>query len=306
MAAVSLLLGVLAVVGLVWVWQLAIRARSWVVPSLVTIPVAFYAWARVTSVFDGLLIRAADGELFCRQSRSWPRIQAKVAIADIAQVFTAQTGRTYSLFARLRSGKAKLLVRNMSNPRLAVYFESQIERALGIEDRPDEKELPRNAPLPRPTSRSRMILMELGMLSLFLLAPAVGLSACTPLVELEVADTPTEKPFALKKHALVTFTSEIELTDNKWRYRSEIPRSFTFEIQILRDGQEVTALSCDPFDLSVWTSSSSNKQVSSFWGPMSHCSAELDSGHYTLRAVRRWKPGAERIGLDESNLGLRD
>jgi hypothetical protein len=306
MALLSLLLGSLALAGLVYVWVLGIRARSWVIPPLVTLPVGFYAWARITSVFDRLLIRAAEGQLFCQQNRFWPHIESKVAIDDIAQLFAAQTGGAYSVLARLKDGKSKLLVRNMANPRFAVYLERQVEHALGIEDRPEEKELPKDAVLPRSVSRKKMLAIEVVLLAVFVLAPIVGLSACgTSLFELEVGDTPTEASFDLKQHRSVTFTSDIDLSEAKWRYREDIPRVVTFEIHLLRDGVELQTLYCDPFDVFAWTTTSSNKRLSSFWGPMHGCSAELDAGHYTLRAVRNWKAGAPRIGLDGAVLGAR-
>jgi hypothetical protein len=39
---------------------------------------------------------------------------------------------------------------------------------------------------------------------------------------------------------------------------------------------------------------------------MDNCALELAPGHYTVRAVRKWKPNLQRIGLDESVLGLRE
>ncbi len=56
----------------------------------------------------------------------------------------------------------------------------------------------------------------------------------------------------------------------------------------------------------MWTSSSSNHYVSGFWGPMDNCALKLAPGRYTVRAVRQWKPNMQRIGLDESVLGVRE
>ena len=304
---VSLFLALLGLAGLGYVWLLALRMHFYLVASLVSLPVAFYTWSRVSSVFDSLLIRVSGGELFCRQSRTWPRIQARFPVADVTQLFAARTGRLYSLLVGLPGGNAKPLARNIGNPELAVYFERQIELALGIQDLEIVQELPRNAPFPKPASPLRGLVTQLVVLGLLVVAPIAGLRAYGgALVKVAVADEPHQMPFELTKATRVYFTSRIELTENNWPYLDDIPHVLTFKIDILRDGKPVSHLSCDPFKVFLWTSTNHDRYyLHAFWGRMDDCSTQLAPGHYTLRAVRRWKPNMQRIRLNQSVLGLR-
>jgi hypothetical protein len=307
MSFVSLLLGLLGLAGLGYVWYVGVQTHSYVIAGLVTLPVGFYIWARVSSVFDSLLIRASGGELIYVQSDIRPRIQAKVPIADITQLFTARTGRTFVLVARLRDGTAKLLVRDIGKAELAIYLERQIELALGIQDQAVDKELPKNAPSPKRASPLKVFVIEFAILTVFVLAPSLGMKACgTSLAEIAVADEPHQTDFELKKATRLSFTSEIELTESNWRYPKDIPRAMTFEIEILQAGKTISQLSCDPFEVFAWTTRSHNHSLNGFWGPMDNCVLELAPGHYTVRAARKWKPNMQRIGLDESVLGLRE
>ncbi|MCA9595109.1 MAG: hypothetical protein KC776_17450 [Myxococcales bacterium] len=306
MTLLAFFLGVVALAALGYVWYLAVEQSSFLAPTLVSLPLGLYAWKRLTSIFDGLLIRVAEGKLYCRQSRFWPRVQSELSAKDITQLFTAKMGRGYCLYARLADGKVKPLIRHIGNPVLGVYFERQIEVALGLQDRPEQQELAKNRKLPGRASRPLAVVMEVAVLSLLVGIPMFTLKGCsTGLAELSVGDQPSEVGFELEEGANVKLTSEIDLATHDWRYRDDIPRAFTFEIEILQGQKSVTRLSCDPFDVFVWVSSSDNHYVDSFWGPMNHCSTKLGSGHYTLRAVRKWKPNMQRLPLDASKLGVR-
>jgi hypothetical protein len=302
----AFLLGLLALAGLAYIWQLALTNHSYVVAGLVSVPVGFYVWVRVTALFDGLVVRLAGGKLQCSQSRFWPRTQVRLPTADIVQLFTVQAGGAFSLLARTANGKSRLLVRNIGDAELGVYLERQLELALGVADQPVQSELPRGAALPKRASRVRPFLVEIGLLGLFVVAPVFGMRACgVSMAELAVGDQPKEASFVLDRSGPLFFTANIHLVSHHFRGRSQVPRVMTFQIEILQGDRSVTTLSCDPFDVDVWTSGGGKYYVDSFWGPMSHCTVKLPAGRYTLRAVRRWKPGAKRVVFEESVLELR-
>ncbi len=304
---VGLLLGLLALAGIGLLWYLALRSRVYGFASVATVLLAVYAWFRLTVPFDKLLVRLSGEKLYCRQSRFWPRIETTLPCADIVQLFTLQTGRTFALLARLQDGKARPLVRNMGNAELGVYLERQLELALGVADQPEPRELPRNAALPKPARRRlRGFAIELGIVATLVIVPIFGIRACgTAMARIDVGAQPRETSFKLDKPARVTFLAKIELSHDRWRSRKRIPKVLTFDIDIQRNGVSLRRLGCDPFAVDVWTSSSHNYEVHGFWGPMKNCALKLSPGRYTITAVRRWKPGEKHIALETSVLEVR-
>lgn len=300
-------LGLLAAAALAYGWHLALAAERWWVALLATPFIGIYAWVRLSSVFDRLLVRAGEAGVFVQQSRVWPKIEVSLAADDLRQLFAVRTGNSYGVVARKADGTAVPLVRGLRTGELAVYLERQIEQVLKIVDRPEANELARDAPLPRPASRLKALIFDGMFLATIVGVPLVLSTMCgSELGELAVGDEPTEISFEAKRAGRVYFTSEIDLTDNQWRYREDIPRSFTVKIQLMKSGRQHAELECDPFEVFVWVSGSHKKHVDSFWGPMQDCAVQLEEpGTYTLRAWRVWKPAMPRLRLDESKVAPR-
>jgi hypothetical protein len=303
---VPLALGLLAVAALVYGWHLALLSERWWLAAIATPFLTLYAWLRLTSVFDRVLVRVANGEVFVEQSRFWPTIRLRVRSDRIRQLFSIRAGYGYAVAAHL-DDKTAVLLRPLRSPHLALYFERQIEHALGIHDQPRQNEIGRNQALPSPPSRAKPLVFDAVFLSIMAGVPLLFLQMCgTELAELAVTDQPSEISFDVKRPGRIYFTAEVDVTDHDWRSRSDIPHSFNFHIEVLRDTNPIAKLVCDPFELFVWVSGSSGKRVDSFWGPMDSCAVHLrEPGTYTLRAWRNWKPGMPRIRLDETNLAPR-
>lgn len=299
--------GLVALAALVYGWHLALEAQRWWVAVLASPLVGIYAWVRVTSVFDRLFVRVADGVVVVQQRRFWPKIETRLRIDEIRQLFATHGGNAYHVCARKADGKVVPLVKNLRTPQLAVYFERQLEQVSRIADQAEANELARNAPLPKPSSRVRALVVDAVFMAVILGVPMLLLTMCgSELGELAVKDEPSEIAFDVERGGRVYFTSEIDLVDNDWLYREDIPRSFSYRIQILKAGKPFAELHCDPFDVFVWVSGSNNKYIDSFWGPMERCAVQVsEPGTYTLRAWRSWKPGMPRIRLEESNLAPR-
>lgn len=301
------LLLLLATAGLGYAWYLALWSRLYLVVSVATVPVVLFVWLRLTAVADGLFIRVADGELLARTSKRWPRVQVTLPSDEIQQLFVLATDRAYGLYARTGDFKTTLLVRQISNPALAWYLERQLEAVLGIADRPVPGELPKVGAAPKGIVPMRSWALQLSFLALFVGAPVGTLRACgQQLAQLSVVDQPKEVRVVVDRPGKAYFTSEVDLATAEHRYREDLPKSVVHRIQLL-DGSEILGdLSCDPFEMFAWTTSSSNESIGSFWGPMADCSMALPrTGAFTLRAWRQWDSAKPRIGLEHTIVRMR-
>lgn len=304
---IGLLVALLGLGGIALLWYLAFAAQVYAVATLGTALLGFYVWFRLTLLFDPLLIRLSGGQLLVSERHRWPRNETTLRAADIVQLSTIQQGNSYFLCARMTDGHAESLVNGIGNAALGVYLERQLETALGVADEPVPGELGRDVALPKPARlRLRGLVIELGVIGTLVLAPVCGIRTCgTALTQFEVGEQPGEASFELDSPAKVFFTAKIHLAEDKWNDPALVPQVLDFDIDILKGEKSVDRLSCNPFALSTWTASGPGPELDSFWGPMDHCSVKLPPGRYTVRAVRRWKPGAKHVGLDESRLGVR-
>jgi hypothetical protein len=305
--SIGLLLAAAAIGGLGYGWYLAWAAKSYLIIAIATIPVALFVWFRVSPALDRLLIRVADGELYARTSQFWPKVQTRLPVERIDQLFVRRDGRAYTLHARTADGADEPLVRQISDPTLAWYFERQLEEALGLSDRHVAGQVFKAGPPPKRIGPIRAVAVQLAFLVIFVLSPIVALRACgAELVEVPVSETPQELRLDVPKPGRIYFTSEVEFVAATYRSRSAIPRSLTVHIQLAKNGQQVAQLTCDPLEVTAWVTSSSNDYVSSFWGPMDDCAAAVpEAGELTLRVWRSRKRGMPELRLEETILAAR-
>lgn len=194
---------------------------------------------------------------------------------------------TYELRARLANGTSEA-IESLINAHLALFYETLLERALGIEDEPVEGELDRAEP--RRRVRPAFVF--------FLLPPALWLGSCAVMGE--GYGTLVEPIYldAGPSEARLRFSTPVTLRFGSWLYFDQakdvsvpfgsvasLPRATAFAIELRRDGEVVDTLVCDPYDLNGPNFTGADDDHAFFFGGfMRSCSSELPAGTYTLRA----------------------
>ena len=303
-----LLVALAAIGGAAYGWHLAVLSNSfWMsVPS--TVLVALFVYFRFTAAFDSLLIRVADGELFARSSRFWPKVQVKIPSGQIQQLFVTRADKGYALIVGFEDFKSQQLVRQIESPVVARYLERQLETVLGLGDRPVAGELSKADAEPKALLRLlRSWALQLLAVILFVVPTILGLRACgAELAVLEVLDNPRQVALELPKAGRIYFTSEVDLATAHHGTREGMPRSVALRIQILDGTEPLSDLTCDPLEMTAWVTNGSNNKISGFWGPMDDCSVTLPrAGSFTLRAWRQWDPSKPRLPLAQTILAAR-
>jgi hypothetical protein len=94
---------------------------------------------------DRITVQVKQGQLKIRQ-RPLPCGHEKcLSATDIEQIYCKESilSRSYEAYAVLRRGRKIKLLSNLPKPEQALYIEQELERSLGIQDRPVHGETPR-------------------------------------------------------------------------------------------------------------------------------------------------------------------
>lgn len=269
-----------------------------VAPGLAVIAVAYLILGRLTmrarfTVDDEHLTYAERGHARLRMRTK------RLDVRDVRQIYVLERKEpagddqavsalpTYELRARLMNGTSEP-IESLINAHLALFYETLLERALGIEDEPVEGELDR----PEPRRRVRPAFV------FFLLPPALWLGSCAVMGE--GYGTLVEPIYldAGPSEARLHFSTPVTLRFGSWLYFDQekdvsvpfgsvasLPRATAFAIELRRDGEVVDTLVCDPYDLNGPNFTGADGDYAFFFGGfMRSCSSELPAGTYTLRA----------------------
>jgi hypothetical protein len=154
-------------------------------------------------------------------------------------------------------------------------------------------------------NRNRIVAAGCGaILALVVTVAVLHLRSCGETVaEIALSEQPREASFAVEAPRTVGFATRFDLTGSQFKYREDLPHALDCEIEILRDGQRVARLVCNPFDMFVWTTGKSGQTLRSLSGKLNDCVAPLpQSGAYVVRARRVWRDAARPIELTNQTL----
>jgi hypothetical protein len=135
---------------------------------------------------------------------------------------------------------------------------------------------------------------------------ALYLRSCGAAVgEIEMDETPREVHFDLVEPSQIGFATSFELPDSRFASREELPHALDYEIEVVRAGQRVALLVCNPFDMWVRRSGKSGQKVSFLSGKLNRCNASLTApASYAVRARRVWSDARRPIQLTENTLTI--
>lgn len=285
-------------------WWFVRGAFTWilVVPSLI---IGLRALRRTLALFDRFELTLDEKELRSASSRFWPRRIVQIPRASLKQLFAIKAGRGYALLASAQEGKGRIVAFPVASAELAWYLERQVELAAGITDEAVSAELDRTMPAPK-ANVARMAAFETLFLALLAGGAVFGVRSCgVPLGTLAVRDTPQDLSVVLNKEGVLFFSAELDFAKRTYRSRDAVPRSLRYQIAVLQGDQQVHAMDCDPVNMFVWVSSTSNKNFSSIEGRMDGCSVRLPGGTYTVRVARTWQAGVPRVHYSTTKISPR-
>jgi hypothetical protein len=154
-------------------------------------------------------------------------------------------------------------------------------------------------------ARNRIVAVGCGAILALVVAVAVLFfrSCGETVAEIALTEEPREARFAVEAPRTIGFATSFELKSSQFKYREDLPRALDCEIEILREGQRVALLVCNPFDMLVWTTGKSGQILRSLSGKLNDCGVRLpQSGAYVVRARRVWRDAAHPVELTSQTL----
>ncbi len=297
-------LTLLAAGGVAYGWWYLRGTFSWIL-ALATLFVAARVVRRTLTLFDRFELSLDESTLRTSTSRFWPRRVVELPRANVAQLFAIKPARGYGLAAATKDGKTRIIAFPIATAELAWYLERQVELAAGIGDKAVAKELNRSMPAPK-TSTRLLTFVEVGFLLLLTGGAVFGVRSCgAPLGSVAVQEVPRELSVELPKAGVLFFSTELDFAQSRYYGLDEVPRSMRYDIQVLQGAKALHSMSCDPVDMFIWVSSTTNKKYSSVEGRMNGCAVKLPAGTYTVRVARTWLPGPRRVRYSQTEITAR-
>lgn len=257
--------------------------------------VGLLAWGLLGRLRLHARLRVADGVLEYTAVEHGLRGKrvVRVPVNEIRQLYVAREKDEtplYELRLRRHDGSS-LLLDQFRGPTVTLALEALAERALGIENRPEEGELDRLAPAPRVKFS---LLGVVAPMTVFC-AVAVGFAEVygddqEPMFPSDAAAEQTIEvavPVTLYFSSWLYFSKEQPTISQPFGSVASLPRSVAFQVDVLPAGspEPIHTLRCDPYDFRGPTFTGSGDAEAFFFGGfMRGCSLALEAGSYAVRA----------------------
>ena len=168
----------------------------------------------------------------------------------------------------------------------------------------------------KPTAKDAMILLSIvAMVGLGIGAIVLTCKLGGELMaKIPVRDQPMSAQFDLQQRSRLEMWTELEVQHPSISYRTRndsLPHVLDYTIEIEKDGQPLTTLQCNPFDVHIQKSSHAGGNYDGengryYDGRMNGCALIVEPGHYEVITRRTWlNPDDTRVRFRKTKLLVR-